>query len=104
MEKFAIVKIGGKQHKVREGDILKVEKLKDANPGDKKVFDEVLLRSGDDKVEIGGPYLKAKVEVEVKSSGKGKKGVVFHYKPKKRYRKKTSYRPNYTEIKVVKIS
>ncbi len=103
MEKFAIVKIGGKQYKVKEGDVLKVEKLK-ADPGEKAVFSEVLLKSEKNKVEVGSPYLDSKVEAEIKSSGKGKKGIAFHYKPKKRYRKKTGYRPSYTEIKVVKIS
>ncbi len=102
MEKFAVIQTGGKQYRVREGDILKVERL-EAKEGEKVTFDKVLLRSDGKKVEIGEPYLENKVEAEVMSIGRGKGGVVFHYKPKKRYRKKRSYRPSYTEVKITGI-
>jgi large subunit ribosomal protein L21 len=102
MEKFAIIKIGGKQYKVREGEVFKVDKMENKE-GEKVVFDKVLLKVDGENLEVGKPYLDSKVEAEVKSVGKEKSKIVFRYRPKKRYRKKNNYRTPYTEIKVLKI-
>lgn len=103
MEKFAIIKIGGKQYKAKEGDVLKIDKIEDKE-GDKMTFDKVLLRAEGKELEVGKPYLDSKVEAEVKSVGKEKSRIVFRYRPKKRYRKKNNYRTPYTEIKILKIN
>lgn len=102
MEKFAVIKTGNKQYKVRKGETLKIDKL-EAKEGKKLVFDKVLLKAGDGSVEIGNPFLDSKVEAEVKSFGREKKGIVFRYKPKKRYRKKKGYRQLYAEVKITSI-
>jgi large subunit ribosomal protein L21 len=101
--KFAIIKTGGKQYKVKEGDVFQVEKLNIEEDG-KLIFDKVLLKSNGDDIEVGQPYLKnLGVEAEVIKHGKGDKKIIFRYKPKKRYRKKTGHRQPYTELKVINI-
>jgi len=99
---FAIIRTGGKQYKVQAGDILEVEKL---DGEDEYNFGEVLLVAIGDKVEIGTPILeKAKVTAKILEETKGKKIIIFKYKPKKRYRKKTGHRQKYTKIQIEKIS
>jgi large subunit ribosomal protein L21 len=101
--KFAIIKTGGKQYKVKEGDVFQVEKLNVEEDG-KLIFDKVLLKGDGDDIEVGQPYLKnLDVEAEVIKHGKGDKKIIFRYKPKKRYRKKTGHRQPYTEVKVINI-
>jgi len=104
MAKFAIIQTGGKQYKVREGNSLKVEKL-DIEVGKPVVFDKVLLAYDEEKgLELGKPFLEdAKVKGEVMEQGKGEKIIVFKYKPKKRYRKKTGHRQRYTLVKITRI-
>lgn len=99
---FAIIKTGGKQYKVSEGDIVKVEKIQ-AEAGDKIEFDQVLLVSGDD-VKVGSPVVEgAKVKAEVLDQKKDKKVVIFKFKAKKNYRKKKGHRQPYTLVKIEKI-
>lgn len=99
---FAVVQTGGKQYKVSEQDIVKVEKL-NANVGDKIQLD-VLLISDDNKTVVGTPFVKgAVVEAEVLSHGKADKIVVFKYKPKKNERTKQGHRQPYTELKILSI-
>lgn len=99
---FAIVQTGGKQYRVSENDILRVEKLSN-NVGD-KVQLEVLLVSDDNKTVAGDPVVKGAVcEAEVLGSGKADKVVIFKYKPKKNIRKKQGHRQPYTELKIVSI-
>ena len=101
--KFAIIKTGGKQYKVKEGDVFQVEKLNVEEDG-KLIFDKVLLKGDGDDIEVGQPYIKnLDVEAEVIKHGKGDKKIIFRYKPKKRYRKKTGHRQPYTEVKVINI-
>jgi len=101
-EKLAVIKTGGKQYKVREGEELLVEKLKDEKA---VTFSEVLLVADGKDVKIGTPFIdKAKVEAKVLSEEKGKKVIVFKMKAKKRYRKKTGHRQKYTKVKIEKIS
>ena len=96
----AIIKTGGKQYYVSEGDVIYVEKL-DKNAGDKVVFDEVLFVDG----KAGNPYVKgASVECTVEKHGKQKKIIVFKYRPKKKFRKKQGHRQPYTKLVVKKIN
>ncbi|RJO61409.1 50S ribosomal protein L21 [candidate division WS5 bacterium] len=103
-KKFAVIKTGGKQYKVSEGETLSIEKI--AAEEDKAVdFDEVLLIADGDKVEIGQPDVKgAKVKAKVLSQEKADKIVVFKYKKRKNYRKKTGHRQRVTKVQIEKIS
>ncbi len=97
---LAVIKTGGKQYKVKKGDIFKVEKL-NKKPGETVVFDEVLL-SGD---KIGTPKVEgAQVKAEVLAEGKGKKVRVVKYKAKVRYHKVYGHRQPFTQVKVVEIT
>ena len=99
---YAIIKTGGKQYKVSEGDIIKVEKI-EAEAGDKIEFDQVLMVAGDD-VKVGSPVVEgAKVSAEVLDQKKDKKIVIFKFKAKKNYRKKKGHRQPYTLVKIEKI-
>ena len=101
---YAVVEIGGKQYKVQPGDIIDIEKINNEK-GEKVTFDKVLLCSKDDSKIIGTPYIEsAKVQGEVLSQFKGKKIIVFKYKPKKRYRRKQGHRQNYTKVKIEEIA
>ncbi|MBI4653348.1 50S ribosomal protein L21 [Candidatus Kuenenbacteria bacterium] len=102
---ISIIKTGGKQYKIKEGDILKVEKIKGEN-GDKIEFDKILLISDEkgEDIKIGQPYLKGtKIKAEILEQGKGKKIVILKYKAKTRYRKKQGHRQLYTKVKIGKI-
>lgn len=99
---FAIIKTGGKQYKVSEGDVIKVEKI-EAQSGDKIEFDQVLMVAGDD-VKVGRPVVEgAKVSAEVLDQKKDKKVVIYKFKAKKNYRKKKGHRQPYTLVKIEKI-
>lgn len=101
MSKFAVIKTGGKQYLVSAEQKLKVEKL-DAQEGEKFIFDQVLLVSDGDKIEIGKPFVKgAEVEAEVSKQGRARKVIVFKYHAKTRYRKKKGHRQPYTEVKIL---
>lgn len=101
---YAIIKTGGKQYRVNEGDVISVEKL-DVASGEKVVFDEILVVSKDGDLQIGAPVVSgAKVEGTVVQQGKEKKVIVFKYKPKKDYRKKQGHRQPFTRVKIDKIS
>lgn len=100
---LAVIKTGGKQYIVKLGQKLKIEKL-EKEVGEEITFDEVLLVQKDDKVEIGSPLVKgAKVVGKVTTQGKGKKIVIFKYKPKVRYRRKAGHRQLFTEVEITKI-
>lgn len=100
---YAIIATGGKQYKVSEGDIIRVEKLGvDAN--EKVTFDQVLLVSDAD-VKVGNPTVaNASVEATVVANGKAKKVIVYKYKRKTGYHKKNGHRQAYTEVKIDKIN
>ena len=102
--KFAIIKTGGKQYKVMEGEVVKIDKISQAK-GEKVIFDKVLLLAeNDEKIKIGQPYLEnAKVEAEVLEQGRSQKITVIKYKPKTRYRRKRGYHSLYTKVKIIKI-
>jgi large subunit ribosomal protein L21 len=99
---YAIIKTGGKQYRVSEGETLRVEKL---NADDGKVkFDEVLLVGGD-SLKVGAPLVEgASVEANVVSEGRGKKVLIFKKKRRKGYHKKQGHRQAFTEIKITQIN
>ena len=100
---YAVIEACGKQYKVTKGDVVFFEKL-DAEEGKKVTFDKVVLVSDEGKVEVGAPYVKGiKVEGKVVAHGKGKKIIVFKYKPKKNYRRKQGHRQPYTKVEITEI-
>ena len=100
---YAIIESCGKQYKVAEGDVVFFEKL-DAEEGKKVTFDNVVLVSEGEKIQIGNPYVKGvKVEGKVVSHGKGKKIIVYKMKPKKNYRRKQGHRQPYTKVEITNI-
>ena len=101
---YAVIKTGGKQYKVKEGDVITVEKIK-KQAGEKVVFDEVLMIGEGKKIEIGTPYLDAaKVYGYVVENGKGDKVIIYKYKPKKDYRKKQGHRQPYTLVEITAVA
>jgi len=101
--KYAVVKIGGSQYKIAEGDEIEVEKL-EGKKGDSLDFKEVLLLVDKEKVKIGKPYLPGvKVKAKILDQVKGKKIRVAIYKAKSRYRKVRGHRKLLTKIKIEKI-
>jgi len=100
---YAIIATGGKQYKVSEGDVIRVEKL-GAEADEKVTFDQVLLVSDAD-VKVGEPTVAgASVEGTVLSNGRAKKVIVYKYKRKTGYHKKNGHRQSYTEVKIDKIN
>ena len=100
---LAIIRTGGKQYLVKPGDKIKIEKIGEKE-GKEISFNEVLLVEKNRKLEIGTPLVKgAKVTAKILSQGKGKKIIVFKYKPKTRYQKKAGHRQLFTEIEITKI-
>lgn len=103
MNKYAVVKIGGSQFKVTEGDKIDVDK-RDEKKGASVILDQVLLYVDEKKVKIGQPYLKnVKIKAEVLDHLKGKKIRVATYKAKSRYRKVKGFRSLLTTLKIEKI-
>lgn len=104
MSLTAVIKTGGKQYLVKQGDILLIEKL-EANKGDKISFKDVLLCFDVEKKQLvmGKPFIKAKVEAEIVSQEKEKKIKIVKYKPKVRYHRLRGHRQLKTKIKILKI-
>ncbi len=101
---YAIIETGGKQYKVAEGDVIKVEKLAVAE-GQEYDFDKVLVVAKDSDVTVGAPYVAgAKVSASVLGEGKEKKVVVYKYKPKKGFHKKKGHRQPFTKLQIKAIS
>lgn len=101
---YAIIETGGKQFKVTEGDVIRVEKLGVAS-GQAYTFDKVLAVVDGETQNFGAPYLEgAKVSASVLNEGKAKKVIIYKYKPKKGYHKKKGHRQPYTEVKIDGIS
>ena len=100
---YAIIETGGKQYKVSPGQTIDVERLA-TTEGSRVDLDKVLLISDGEKTIVGSPTVKgAKVVATSQAEGKGKKGIVFKYKPKVRYSKKTGHRQYYTRLTIDKI-
>jgi large subunit ribosomal protein L21 len=100
---YAVIRTGGKQYRVSEGETLRVEKLA-GSPGDDISFDEVLLVGGGDDTKVGQPTVKgAKVSATILAQDRDKKVVVFKMKRRKNYRRKQGHRQPYTEVKITGI-
>ena len=101
---YAIVKTGGKQYKVAQGDVLFVEKL-EANEGDVVTIDQVLAVAGENGLTVGSPVVEgATVTAKVVAQGKAKKVIVYKYKAKKDYRRKQGHRQPYTKLVIESIN
>jgi large subunit ribosomal protein L21 len=97
---YAVVATGGKQYKVQQGDVLRVEKLT-GDVGSEVAFDKVLMFSDGENVQIGQPVVEgAVVKGRIVEQGKSKKVIVFKYKRRKRYRRKQGHRQPYTAVKI----
>ena len=100
---YAIIETGGKQYRVTDGQVIDVEMLNTIE-GTTVEFDKVLLIGDDDNVTIGTPLVEgARVLATSQGDGRGKKVIVFKYKPKTRYRKKNGHRQPYTRLTINEI-
>ena len=97
---YAIIATGGKQYKVSEGDVIKVEKL-NAEPGDTVTFDQVVAIS-DNELKVAGDVASANVTATVMEQGRSRKVIVYKYKRKTGYHKKNGHRQAYTQVKIEK--
>ena len=101
---YAVIKTGGKQYQVREGDKIRVEKLS-SEVGSEISLDEVLLVGDEDKNIFGTPFVEgAKVVAKVLFAGRGKKIRIFKMNRRKGYRKTQGHRQSFTELEISKIS
>lgn len=101
---YAIVETGGKQYRVKVGDVLSVEKL-DGEAGVDVTLDRVLLIGGNGDVKVGTPVIEgASVAATIADQYRGEKIVVFKYKPKKNYRRKTGHRQSLTRLQITSIN
>lgn len=101
---LAVIKTGGKQYLVREGDEIKVEKV--VGEKDAELTFEVLMLSDEDggKLQLGTPTLSdVTIQAKIVEQGRGKKVVIIKYKPKVRYRRKTGHRQPYSKVKIAKV-
>jgi large subunit ribosomal protein L21 len=100
---YAIVKTGGKQYRVEEGQILRVERLA-ADSGQSVTFEDVLLLAGDGETRVGSPRVAGvSVVGKVLEHGRGQKVRVFHYKKRKHNRKTKGHRQDFTALQIEKI-
>jgi large subunit ribosomal protein L21 len=99
---YAIIATGGKQYKVSEGDVIKVEKL-NVEVGNTVTFDEVIAVSNG-SLKVGADVTSASVSATVMEQGRGKKVIVYKYKRKTGYHKKNGHRQAYTQVKIDKIN
>ena len=101
---YAVIATGGKQYRVAEGDVIKVEKL-NAEAGSAVDFDKILLVGEGDSVKIGAPYVDGgKVTATVKSHGRGKKIEIVKFRRRKHHRKQMGHRQDFTEVQITGIS
>lgn len=101
---YAILKTGGKQYKVSEGDVIYVEKL-GLEADSAYTFNEILAVGEGDELKVGAPYVEgATVTAKAVKEGRSKKIIVYKYKPKKGYHKKQGHRQAYTKLQIEKIN
>ena len=101
---YAVIEAGGKQHRVIEGETLKLEKI-EAATGESVEFDRVLMVGGGDDLKIGTPVVEGgKVTAEVVAHGRHKKVKIVKFNRRKHYRKETGHRQWFTEVKITGIS
>lgn len=100
---YAVIKTGGKQYRVTEGQSLRVEKLPGA-PGDKITFNDVLLVGGD-SLRVGQPTVKgASVHAEIIGQDRDRKIIIFKFRRRKNYRRKQGHRQPFTQLKITGIT
>jgi large subunit ribosomal protein L21 len=100
---YAVIKTGGKQYRVTEGDLLRTEKI-NGEVGEAIAFEEVLMIANGEQIDVGRPVLpSSRVVGEIVEQGKGKKIIVFKSKRRKGYRKKQGHRQLYTVLKIKEI-
>lgn len=100
---YAVIKTGGKQYRVQQGDVLDVEKLA-LEEGDKTTFDVLMVGEGD-SVKVGAPFVDgAEVTAKVVSQFRGPKGIAFKFKRRKGYHKTKGYRRHLTKIEITSIA
>ncbi len=101
---YAVISTGGKQYKLAQGDVCRIEKL-DAEEGATVEIDKVLMIADGDNINIGTPYVDGgKVTATIKSHGRAKKVEIMKFRRRKHHQKKTGHRQYYTEIEVTAIS
>jgi len=99
-----VIKTGGKQYRVGEGDTLEVETL-DGAPGEEIEFSEVLLLSDGEYIEVGTPFIDgAKVTAKILEHGRGKKIRIIKFKRRKNYRRQMGHRQNFTRVEIIGIA
>lgn len=100
---YAVIKTGGKQYRVKEGDILKLEQLP-TEVGQEVEFSEVLMLADGDKITCGTPFIKnATVKAEVLEHGRHKKIRIIKFRRRKHYMRRQGHRQNYTQVKISAI-
>lgn len=100
---YAVIESGGKQHRVEEGEVLRLEKIEVAT-GESVDFDKVLLVADGDKIQIGAPFVEGgKVSAEVVAHGRGDKVKIVKFRRRKHSRKQMGHRQWYTEVKITDI-
>ena len=101
---YAIIQTGGKQYKVKAGEILKIEKLENSKPDTKIEFKEILAYGDDKNIEIGIPVIEgAKVEANLINNGKNRTLLIFKKRRRQNSRRKNGHRQQYSLIKINKI-
>lgn len=101
---YAVIKSGGKQHRVEPGEVLVLEKL-NAEAGETVSFDEVLLIGEGEDLKIGAPYVAGgKVTAEVVSNGRADKVTIVKFRRRKHYRRQAGHRQSYTKVKITEIA
>ena len=101
---FAVFESGGKQHRVHEGDLVKLEKL-DLADGETVAFEQVMMIGEGDDVAIGAPYVDGgKITAEVVGQGRHDKITIIKFRRRKNYHRKQGHRQHYTEVRVTGIS
>jgi large subunit ribosomal protein L21 len=105
MSKFAVIKTGGKQYKVAEGDVISIEKLNgDLSVGDAVTFEEVTLTDDGKTTNVGTPFVSGvKVQGELVEEGKGKKTLVVQYRSKSRHFIRKGHRQPFNKVKITSI-
>ena len=101
---FAVIQTGGKQYKVKSGEILKIERLEDSKPETKIEFKEILAYGDDTTIEVGSPVVKgAKVEADLVENGKNRTILIFKKRRRQNSRRKNGHRQEYSMIRINKI-
>jgi len=100
---YAVIQSGGKQHRVKEGEVLRLEKLEQAT-GASYEFDKVLMVANGEDIKIGAPYVEGfKVLAEIVAHGRGKKVSIIKFRRRKHHMKRQGHRQWYTEVKITSI-